>query len=344
MKDYQCNLLHTLSTAHSSSGTPFPLSQFTSFHHLSSPHAAYLLSLSTISEPHAYAQVVKYPSWQEAMDKEIEALQNNNTWILTELPLDKKLVGCKWIYKIKRKSDGSNERFKARLVAKGYTQLEGVDYNETFSLVVKLTSVWLVLALAATKHWHLHQLDVNNVFLHGDLIEDVYMKVPPGFTTANYELVCKFQKSLYGLKQANRQWNAKLTAALISLGLHQSSSDYSLFVKNQNSHISILLVYVDDVVLTGNHLEEINYVKSFLDQQFRIKDLGELKFFLGLEVARSKSGIVLSQRKYALELITDVGLLGCKPILVPMYLIPNFMLQLVFSYPIHQVIEDLLAG
>jgi len=111
------------------------------------------------------------------------------------------------------------------------------------------------------------------------LIEDVYIKVPLGFTTLNSELVCKLQKSLYGLKQASRQWNAKLIVALISLGFHQSSFDYSLFVKNQNSHITILLIYVDDVVLTGNHLEEINFVKIFLDQQFKIKDLGELNFF-----------------------------------------------------------------
>ena len=150
---------------------------------------------------------------------------------------------------------------------------------------------------------------------------DVYITVPLGFTTPNSGLVCKLQKSLYGLKQASKQLNAKLIAALISLSFHQSSFDYSLFVKNQNSHITILLVYVDDVVLTGNHLEEINSVKIFLDQQFKIKDLGELNFFLGLEVARSKSGIVLSQCKYALELIIDAGLLGYKPVSIPM--VPN---------------------
>ena len=134
------------------------------------------------------------------MDKEIAVLENNRIWTLTALPFRKKPIGSKWVYKIKRKTDGSIERYKACLVAKGYTQLEGVDYSETFSPVVKLTTVRLVLVLAAAKNWLLHQLDVNNAFLHGDLIEDVYMMVPPSFQTPKEGLVCKLQKSLYGLK------------------------------------------------------------------------------------------------------------------------------------------------
>ena len=174
------------------------------------------------------------------MDKEIAALESNRTWTLTALPFGKKPIGSKWVYKIKRKADGSIERYKARLVAKGYTQLEGVDYSETFSPVVKLTTVRLVLVLAAAKNWLLHQLDVNNAFLHGDLIEDVYMMVPPSFQTPKEGLVCKLQKSLYDLKQASRQWNAKLTTALLFLGYHQSPSDHSMFVKTQDKLITIL--------------------------------------------------------------------------------------------------------
>ena len=171
------------------------------------------------------------------MDKEIAALESNRTQTFIALPFGKKPIGFKWVYKIKRKADGSIERYKAHLVAKGYTQLQGVDYSETFSPVVKLTMVRLVLALATAKNWFLLQLEVNNTFLHGDLIEDVYMMVPPGFQTPKEGLVCKLQKSLYGLKQASRQWNVKLIVALLFGGYHQSSSDHSMFVKTQDKLI-----------------------------------------------------------------------------------------------------------
>ena len=163
--------------------------------------------------------------------------------------------------------------------------------------VVKMTIVRLVLSLAASQGWHLHQLDVNIAFLHGDLHEEVYMKVSPGLIVANPALVCKLQRSLYGLKQASRQWNAKLTSTLLDSGFQQSKADYFLFTKRSPTGLTIVLVYVDDLVLTGTNLVEIQQLKQSLDAKFGIKDLGILKYFLGFEVARSTLGIVLHQRK-----------------------------------------------
>lgn len=158
-----------------------------------------------------------------------------------------------------------------------------------------------------------HQLDVNNAFLNGDLEEDVYMTLPPSFGRKGETRVCKLNKSLYGLNQASRQWFIKLSNALKAAGFHQSWSDYSLFVRSRHGNFVALLVYVDDVILAGNNLHEIEETKQFLSQCFKLKDLGQLKYFLGIEVARSKRGITLCQRKYALEILDDAGFLGVKP-------------------------------
>lgn len=154
------------------------------------------------------------------------------------------------------------------------------------------------------------------MFFHGDLNEEVYMTLTQGFSSSNSKLtnpLCRLNKSLYGLKQSSRQWNHKLTTILLSPGFKQSQADHSLFTRNSDSIITILLVYVDDVVLTGNSLEDINSVKQLLDAKFIIKNIGELRFFLGQEIARSKDGIILNQRKYALDLLQDSGNLATKP-------------------------------
>jgi hypothetical protein len=146
------------------------------------------------------------------MNAELEALAKTGTWVIVDLPPQVKPIGSKWVYKVKYKADGTVERHKARLVAKGYNQVEGLDYFDTFSPVAKLTTVRILLALASIKQWNLHQLDVNNAFLHGDLEEDVYMTIPDGVTSTKPGQVCKLLKSLYGLKQASRKWYEKLTS------------------------------------------------------------------------------------------------------------------------------------
>ncbi|KAH9725530.1 protein kinase domain-containing protein [Citrus sinensis] len=269
-------------------------------------------------EPTSYAQAIRHPKWREAMVAEIQALNKNKTWTLTQLPPGKVPIDCKWVYKIKFRSDGSVERYKARLVAKGFTQKEGLDYHETFSPVAKLTIVRCVLVVAAIKNWPLYQLDVHNAFLHGDLHEEVYMKPPPGFCQQGKHLLFRLQKSLYGLKQASRNWFEKFSSVLRLAGFKQSHCDYSLFTSTIGSSITVVLVYVDDIVITGNNELAIKALKDFLHHRFHMKDLGILKYFLGIEIARSSKGIFLSQRKYALEILNDAGLLGAKPIDFPM--------------------------
>lgn len=234
-----------------------------------------------------FSEAVQDERWREAMASEIEALQNNGTWTITTLPPKKKALGCKWIYKIKYHSDGTIERFKARLVILGNHQVEGLDYTQTFAPVAKMVTVHTVLAVAAAKAWELHQMDVHNAFLHGDLQEDVYMKLPPGFMTEHKGMVCKLRKSLYGLRQAPRCWFAKLSTALKNYGFRQSCSDYSLFTLWTTTVHLVVLVYVDDLIVSGNDSEAILRFKLYLHICFHMKDLGRLKYFLGVEVARS---------------------------------------------------------
>lgn len=182
---------------------------------------------------------MKSIGWRDAMAKEIHSLESNNTRSLCKRPPNKNPIGCKWVYQIKYRSDGSIERYKACLVGKGYTQIEGIDFHDTFAHVAKLVTVRLLLYIAAIKNWSLHQLDVNNAFLQGDLDEEVYMKLPPGFSKSASNHVCKLNKSIYGLKQASRQWFSKFSSTLIKRGFIQSISDYSLFTYVRND-ISIL--------------------------------------------------------------------------------------------------------
>jgi len=284
----------------------------TSFCCNATSHASFNITSNDISqspvcysEPNSYEEAASKPEWQEAMQKEFEALRANNTWELVALPKGKKPISCKWVYKIKYKADGSLERCKARLVVRGFTQKEGVDYTETFSPVVKMTTIRSLIAVAVKKHWPIYQMDVNNAFLHGDLHEDIYMKPPQGLPVSSGNIVCKLKKSLYGLKQASRQWYAKLSDTLRSVGFQHSQNDYSLFCKQQDSCSLFVVVYVDDIIVTGNDPDEINTLKVFLDNKFRIKDLGELNYFLGMEVTKFPNGVALTQKKFAADLIKE---------------------------------------
>ncbi|KAI3808618.1 hypothetical protein L1987_24573 [Smallanthus sonchifolius] len=195
--------------------------------------------------------------------------------------------------------------------------MEGVDYHETFALVAKLVTVRTLLAVAMKKDWIIHQLDVNNAFLHGDLDEEVYMKVPQGFSKEGETRVCRLRQSLYGLKQASRNWYHKFTKFLLSLDFKQSKADHSLFTYQKGGIYVAILIYVDNVIIVGNNAEKIQQTKQQLDEEFSVKNLGPLKYFLGIEVAKTSDRLVLSQRKYTLDILKDSGMLGCRPSAFP---------------------------
>ena len=303
----------------------YPVSSFASYDHLSPSLRCFTASLDSISLPHCLSEALEHPGWRAAMEEEMMALDNNGTWDLVHLPTGKKPIGCKWVFAVKVNPDGSVARLKARLVAKGYAQTYGVDYSDTFSPVAKLTSVRLFISLAATNNWPLYQLDVKNAFLHGDLQEEVYMEQPLGFVSqAESGKVCRHRKSLYGLKQSPRAWFGRFSEVVQEFGMKKCNSDHSVFYQQSEIGIILLVVYVDDIVITGSNNAGIAALKNFLQSRFQTKDLGMLKYFLGIEVTRCKQGIFLCQRKYVLDLLKATGKLGAKPCSAPM--IPNMQL------------------
>ncbi|KAL0291613.1 UNVERIFIED_CONTAM: Retrovirus-related Pol polyprotein from transposon TNT 1-94 [Sesamum radiatum] len=285
--------------------------------HVAPSHSAFVASLSHLEEPKTYNQARQHSEWREAMHVELQALKTNHTWELVPLPPDKTAIGCRWVFKLKLKADGSVDRHKARLVVKGYKQVEGSYYNESFSPVAKAVIVRLFLALAAAFDWHIYQFDVNNAFLHGYLDEEIFMEAPEGYQVPEGH-VCRLKRSLYGLKQASRQWNQEFTTQIASYGFVQSKNDYCLFTKTSGSNFIVLLLYVDDILVAGTCKELIDDVKRYLDGLFTIKDLGIAKYFLGLEIARSPKGVLVSQTKYIKDIVQDTSLQNARTATTPL--------------------------
>lgn len=249
MQDYIGNIVHT--SVPFTEGTTPPMFPYLVSPVLTSSYVDYLFNVNSVVEPHSYKEAFKYPEWISAMEQELAALETNQTWELTALPPGKKPIGCKWVYKIKLRADGQLDRCKARLVAKGYDQQFGMDYTEVFSPVAKHVTVRLLITMATVYSCPLHQLDVNNAFLHGFLKDDIYMVPPQGYTGAAPGQVCRLIKSLYGLKQASREWNMEFCRQMFAQGFVQSPSDHCLFTRGTAADFICLLVYVDDVLVTG---------------------------------------------------------------------------------------------
>ncbi|KFK44388.1 hypothetical protein AALP_AA1G251100, partial [Arabis alpina] len=279
-------------------------------------------------EPRTASQALKDERWRKAMGLEYNAQLDNHSWDLVPPPPPQVTrVGCKWIFTKKYNSDGSLNRHKARLVAQGYNQRPGIDYAETFSPVIKSTTIRLVLGVAVGRSWPIKQLDVNNAFLQGTLTDEVYMNQPPGFIDRDKpDHVCRLRKAIYGLKQAPRAWYIELRNYLISVGFVNSVSDTSLFILQQGKSIVYMLIYVDDILVTGNDNNLLQHTLDALASRFSVKDPEDLHYFLGIEARRSSQGLHLSQRKYINDLLARTNMLLAKPVLTPMATSPKLSL------------------
>ncbi|PKU66399.1 Retrovirus-related Pol polyprotein from transposon TNT 1-94 [Dendrobium catenatum] len=273
---------------------------------------------SSPSTPTSYSEASKQQVWRQAMASEFFALQQQGTWSLVPLPQNCPALGSKWTYRIKTHADGSIAKYKARLVAQGNHQEYGLDYTETFSPLAKLPTIRILLAVAIQYNWPVQQLDVANAFLHGHLTEKVYMRQPKGFEdSTNPEHVCLLHKAIYGLKQAPRQWYNTFSSALVSLGFAHSTADPSLLIMQKQSIRIYLLVYVDDILVTGNDTDAINSILHKLSTTFAMKNLGEAHSFLGIKIDRTNTSFFLSQQSYVMSILNTAKLSNCNTLSNP---------------------------
>lgn len=327
LSEYHCALLPFTSFSSTSIPTeqkaPYQISSVLNYDNLNPQIQASILAYTLETEPKIFKEAMASEMWHGSVNAEFETLEQNRTWDVESLSPGKNVVGCKWVYTLKYNADGTIERPKSPLVAQSFTQQEGLDYMDIFSPVAKLTSVKLLIGLAAAKGWSLNQIDVSNAFLHGELDEEIYTRLPQGYTPPPGthlppNPVCRLRKSLYGLKQASRQWYKRFSSVLLGANFVQSSADNTLFVKKTKTTFIPVLVYVDDILIASDNNDVLLELHNLLRSEFKIKDLGQANFFLGLEITRSSKGISVCQRKYALNLLEDSGLLGCKPSTIPM--------------------------
>ena len=282
-------------------------------------HQAFIGELDQEYIPRSYEEAMEHEEWRESVGSETKAMIVNDTWYEAELPKGKKAVTSRWIFTIKYLPNGKVERRKTRLVARGFTQTYGEDYLDTFAPVAKLHTIRIILALAVNLEWDLWQMDVKNAFLQGELEDEVYMRPPPGLESlVKPGNVLRLKKAIYGLKQSPKAWYHKLSTTLNGRGFVKSQADHTLFTLTSRQGIVVILVYVDDIIITGSDKEGIILTKAFLKTSFDIKDLGELKYFLGIEMCRSKEGLFLSQRKYTLDLLSEAGDLGTRAAKTPL--------------------------
>ncbi|CAL1353625.1 unnamed protein product [Linum trigynum] len=270
-------------------------------------------------EPRSVNEAMQYAEWDSALRTEHNALLRNHTWDLVPRQPHFNVLGNKWVYRIKHHSDGSINLFKCRLVAKGFHQRPGVDFQDTYSPVVKPVTVRTVFTIALSQSWPIKQFDVNNAFLQGPLDDEVYMVQPPGFVDPLHpHHVCRLRRAIYGLRQAPRACYTALSSFLIEFGFRKTESDASLFVYQQSGIILYFLVYVDDLLLTGNDVAALTAFQTALAHKFSLKALGDVNYFLGIEVIPTATGYILSQHKYMTDILARFHMLDAAPVSTPL--------------------------
>lgn len=284
--------------------------------------------------------------WELAIKEELQCFKDNDAWELSDAPKDGRVVQCKWV--LRKKYDSENKvRFRARLVAKGFSQVEGVDFTETFSPVVRHTTLRLLFALSVQLNLNTTHLDVTTAFLNGTLEETVYMQIPKGFSekTQNGQ-VLKLKKAIYGLKQSSRAWYKKVDECLLSIGYIRSKIEPCMYTKMKDQFKTIVALFVDDFFVFSNDTNETKHLKHVLTSHFKIKDLGEIKKCLGVNITvdKSKQTIILSQKDYIDQLLHKFNMSQCKPAQTPMETKLNVSKNehCVGNFPYQQIIGSLM--
>eukprot|EP00253_Pinus_taeda_P029735 PITA_29735 len=266
-----------------------------------------------VDDPIHFEDAIKDKKWIEAMDEEMNAIERNKTWDLVELPKGKEVIGVKWVYKTKSNAEGKIERHKARLVVKGYKQQYGRDYEETFAPVARMETVRTVLSIAAQNKWKVYQMDVKSAFLNGVLKEE-----PLGYEKKDQEhKVCRLKKALYGLKQAPRAWYSRIDFYLLENEFDKCEGEPTIYIKEKDGKILIVVLYVDDVIFTRNDDQLIKNFKSVMKEEFEMTDMGFLRYFLGIEVYQNENGIFISQARYVNEVLSRFNMQEYKAAITP---------------------------
>ncbi|GKD08660.1 putative ribonuclease H-like domain-containing protein [Tanacetum coccineum] len=255
-------------------------------------------------EPKRVSKALSDPAWVEAMQEELLQFKLQNVWVLVDLPKGHRAIGTKWVYRNKKDERGIVVRNKARLVAQGHTQEEGIDYDEVFAPVARIEAIRIFLAYASYMGFTVYQMDVKSAFLYGQIEEEVYVCQPPGFEDPDHpDKVYKVMKALYGLHQAPRAWYDTLATYLLSNGFQRGQIDQTLFIKSQQGHILLVQIYVDDIIFGSTKKELCEEFEKLMKDKFQMSSMGELAFFLGLQVQQRKKGIFISQDKYVHEIL-----------------------------------------
>ncbi|KAJ9547854.1 hypothetical protein OSB04_020397 [Centaurea solstitialis] len=271
------------------------------------------------NEPKEIDDALRDPAWVSAMQEELAEFIRNNVWLLVPRPRKRTIIGSKWIFRNKLDEIGTIIRNKARLVAQGYRQEEGIDYDETFAPVARLEAIRLFLAFAAHMNFKVYHMDIKNAFLNGKLNEEVYVAQPPGFVDPKFpDHVYKLNKALYGLKQAPRAWYDTLSTFLLSKGFVRGKIDSTLFLKKYPKHILLVQIYVDDIIFGSTNPKLCEKFELLMKSEYKMSMMGELTFFLGLQIKQSEKGIFINQGKYVHEMLKKFDLTSCTPMKTPM--------------------------